>query len=215
MLTSMVDDRDAGTGRFSFDVAAGTWEWDQEVFRIHGLALDSREPGLELMLDAATDDDAPRVKEALDAMVATTAPFSLAYQLSGADDVERTVVLVGERAVCDPDEVTLIEGYFIDLTTDLDEVTRTAVHEAVEASAEHRAVIEQAKGALMMVYGFGPDAAFSMLRWWSRNRNMKVRDLAASLMEASQKGEFSMPTFRGRVDRLLYDLTQQDPRPEA
>ncbi|HVK29096.1 MAG TPA: ANTAR domain-containing protein [Nocardioides sp.] len=197
------------TGRFSVDLTTHTWRWDHEVFRIHGLAPDSRQPTLRLMLDAA-GDDAPRVEEAIDSMIATTAPFSLAYQLLGVDGIERTVVIVGERAVCDPDQVTLIEGYFIDLTTDLDAVTRKVVHDAVEASAEHRAIIEQAKGALMLVYGFGPDAAFSMLRWWSRNRNVKVRDLAEALMQASQDGEMTGAAFRGRVDRLLYDLTQPD-----
>ena len=40
-----------------------------------------------------------------------------------------------------------------------------ATHAAVEASAEHRAVIEQARGALMLAYGFDEDAVFSMLSW--------------------------------------------------
>ncbi len=208
----MVDDGDAVTGRFSYDLATHTWEWDHEVYRIHGLVPESRRPSLEVMLDAAAED-AARVEEAFESMIATTAPFSIAYQLTGADDVQRTVVLVGERAVCDPKQVTLIEGYFIDLTTDIDAVTRDIVHEAVEASAEHRALIEQAKGALMLVYGFGPDAAFSMLRWWSRNRNVKVRDLAEALMQASQDGEVTAPAFRGRVDGLLYDLTRQEAAP--
>lgn len=206
------DDGGAVTGRFSYDVATGTWEWDHEVYRIHGLVPESRQPSLQLMLDAAADDGT-RLAESFESMIATTAPFSIAYQLTGADDIQRTVVLVGERAVCDPEKVSLIEGYFIDLTADIDAVTRDVVHDAVEASAEHRALIEQAKGALMLVYGFGPDAAFSMLRWWSRNRNVKVRDLAEALMQACQDGEVTAPAFRGRVDSLLYDLTGPDAGP--
>lgn len=207
----MADEREAVTGRFAFDVATGDWQWDAETYRIHGLAPTSAEPTLQTVLDAADPDAATRIKDALDAMIATADPFSIAYQLTGADDVERSVVLVGQRAVCDPDDVTTLEGYFIDLTDDLDAVARDAAQAAVEASAEHRAVIEQAKGALMMVYGFGPDAAFSMLRWWSRSRNVKIRDLAGDLMRASQDGEVSIPAFRGSVDRLLHDLTDREP----
>ena len=106
-----------------------------------------------------------------------------------------------------PGKVTTIEGYFVDLTADVDAVVDEATHAAVEASAENRAVIEQAKGALMLAYGFDEDAAFSMLTWWSRNRNVKIRDLAAELMQASEEGAATGQEFRTRVDRLLHDLT--------
>ncbi len=195
------------TGRFSFDVSAEAWEWDAEVYRIHGLVPGEVRPTTEQVLSAAAPADGKRVREMLEKMVATTESFSVSYRLNGADDRERTVVLVGESAVCDPDEVTQIDGYFIDLTADVDAVIDEATHAAVEASAENRAVIEQAKGALMLAYGFDEDAAFSMLTWWSRNRNVKIRDLAAELMQASGEGAVTGQDFRGRVDRLLHDLT--------
>jgi hypothetical protein len=163
-------------------------------------------PTTKQVLSAAAGD-AARVRELLEKMIATTESFSVSYRLNGADDRERTVVLVGESALCDPEQVTTIEGFFIDLTTDIDAVVDEATHAAVEASAENRAVIEQAKGALMLAYGFDEDAAFSMLTWWSRNRNVKIRDLAAELMQASEEGAATGQEFRTRVDRLLHDLT--------
>lgn len=198
----------AVTGRFSFDVSAGRWKWDPEVYRIHGLAPDSIEPTLEHVLGAAVGTDAARVKDALGTMAVTAESFSLHYRLAGADDCERSVVLVGESAVCDAEDVNLIEGYFIDLTADVE----AAADAAVEASAEHRGVIEQAKGALMLAYGFDEDAAFSMLKWWSRNRNVKIRDLATDLMQASEGGAVTAQDFRARLDNLLYDLTDGAPR---
>lgn len=201
---------EAGTGRFSYDVATDQWEWDDEVFRIHGLVPDEVRPTTEQVFSAAAASDAGRVRELLDKMVATTESFSVSYRLKGPDDVERTVVLVGESALCDPEKVTVIEGYFVDLTADLAEVIDEATHAAVEASAEHRAIIEQAKGALMLAYGFDEDAAFSMLSWWSRNRNIKVRDLATELMQASEVGAATGQEFRTQVDRLLHDLTGRD-----
>ncbi len=203
-------DQQSLTGRFSYDVAADSWDWDAEVYRIHGLIPGEVRPTTEQVLGAAARADADRVRELLDKMIATTESFSVSYRLNGADDRERTVVLVGERALCDPDEVAAIEGFFIDLTADVDAVVDEATHAAVEASAEHRAIIEQAKGALMLAYGFDEDAAFSMLTWWSRNRNVKVRDLAGELMQASVEGAATGQEFRTRVDRLLHDLTGRD-----
>lgn len=199
--------RAADTGRFSYDVATGTWTWDDEVHRLHGLHPGTVEPTLDHVLGAAVPADTARVQEAIERMVATSESFSLHYRLVGADGEERSVVLVGESAVCDPDQVSLIEGYFIDLTAEVEAVIAEATRSAVEASAEHRAVIEQAKGALMLAYGFDADAAFSMLTWWSRNRNTKVRDVAAELMAASEEGGATAADVRHRVDRLLHDVT--------
>jgi hypothetical protein len=198
------------TGRFAYDVRSGNWEWDSEVYRIHGLVPGGTEPTTEHVLRAAAPDDSVRVRELLDKMIATTESFSVSYRLTAADGAERLVLLVGERALCDdPEQVTVIEGYFVDLTADFAKEAEEAANAAVEASAERRAVIEQAKGALMLAYGFDEDAAFAMLVWWSRNRNVKVRDLAAELMHASEDGAATGQDFRSRVDDLLHDLSQQ------
>ena len=47
-----------------------------------------------------------------------------------------------------------------------------------------RATIEQAKGALMLVYGLDAEAAFSLLSWQSQRSNIKLRDLAERLLHA-------------------------------
>src|SRR5664279_791156 len=44
--------------------------------------------------------------------------------------------------------------------------------------------IEQAKGALMAIYGLTDQAAFDLLRWHSQQNNIKLRDLAARLTAA-------------------------------
>jgi hypothetical protein len=195
------------TGRFSYDVRSDAWHWDTEIYRIHGLPPET-EPTTAHVLGSAAPGEAARVKKLLEAMIETTESFSVAYRLRAGDGRERNVLLVGERALCDsPDKVSIIEGFFVDLTRDVAQVVGEATHAAVEASAEHRAVIEQAKGALMLAYGFDEDAAFAMLSWWSRNRNVKVRDLANELMRASEEGAASGQQFRTQVDRLLHDLT--------
>jgi ANTAR domain-containing protein len=46
---------------------------------------------------------------------------------------------------------------------------------------ESRAVIEQAKGMLMSVYGIGADSAFDLLKWRSQDGNVKLRLVAEQI----------------------------------
>ena len=100
----MREDRGALTGRFTYDVPTDEWEWDAEVYRIHGLIPGEVRPTTKQVLSAAAAGDADRVRELLEKMIATTESFSVSYRLNGADDRERTVVLVGESALCDPEK---------------------------------------------------------------------------------------------------------------
>jgi len=66
------------------------------------------------------------------------------------------------------------------------------ITEAVAAITEQRAVIEQAKGMLMFIYGIDADAAFGLLRRQSQNHNIKLRliaeQIAKGLLELSASG---------------------------
>jgi hypothetical protein len=194
-------------GRFSFDVLTGKWDWDDEVFRIHGHQPGSVKPTTELVLASKHPEDRERVRALLDLVSHTGEPFSISYRIIAADGVERRVVLVGEGGLCEPDETTIVEGFYIDLTTDFTVEAEGAASAAVQASARNRAVIEQAKGALMLAYGLDSDAAFSMLRWWSKNRNIKVRDLARRLVEVAGHGEIADTDLQVALDALLHDLS--------
>ena len=81
------------------------------------------------------------------------------------------------------------------------------VHETLEAeraalleAVEHRAVIEQAKGMLMLKHRCDADSAFGLLLEISRRERRKVRDIAADLVRA------------GSTPRPLVDLTAHNGR---
>ncbi|MBM7516171.1 ANTAR domain-containing protein [Nocardioides nitrophenolicus] len=195
-------------GRFTHDVTTGTWKWDDEVFRIHGMEPGDLEPTTEYVLGCAAPEDRERIAEVLIRSTTTGEPFSVCYLLAAEDDVERRVVLVSEGGVCDPSTevpVTQLDGYYVDLTDDFAQVASEEAREAVAASAEHRAAIEQAKGSLMLAYGLDADQAFAMLRWWSRSKNMKVRDLAEHLTQVASNGDLTDQPLRRTMDNLLYD----------
>lgn len=67
--------------------------------------------------------------------------------------------------------------------TEASEGDRVALLEAVE----HRAVIEQAKGMLMLKHRCDADDAFGLLLEISRRERRKVRDIAADLVRAGSR----------------------------
>ena len=58
--------------------------------------------------------------------------------------------------------------------------------ENMAAAMRSRAVIEQAKGIIIATRHCGPDEAFAVLVKASQRRNMKLRDVAAAIVAASQ-----------------------------
>jgi aryl carrier-like protein len=65
---------------------------------------------------------------------------------------------------------------------------------------EHRAVIEQAKGMLMLVYGLDAVAAFDLLKWRSQETNVKLRRLAQQIV-----ADFCAVSDKAIGSRSAYD----------
>ena len=55
-------------------------------------------------------------------------------------------------------------------------------NDQLREAIDSRAVIEQAKGALMLRYGLDDDAAFAVLRRWSQDSNIKLHTVADTLV---------------------------------
>jgi GAF domain-containing protein len=53
-----------------------------------------------------------------------------------------------------------------------------------------RSLVGRAQGLVMRHFGYDSDTAFTTLRRTSQNRNVKLRDLAAQLVDAHENGDF-------------------------
>ena len=190
-------------GRFSYDTVTGTWEWDDEVFRIHGLRPGTVTPTTDYMLGCKHPEDRTEVADVLMRAATDGEPFSISYRLKAADGEERMVLLVCEAGVCGEGDDMTLTGYYIDQTEDFRQESMDVAHRAVLDSAEHRATIEQALGVVMSAYGLDADQAFGMLRWWSQHKNVKIRDLATRLVETASGGQLSHGELRKEFDDLL------------
>ena len=98
-----------------------------------------------------------------------------------------------------------MRGFLVDVTVSGREETNAAL----QASFAARAGIEQVKGALMLVYGIGADAAFEVLRSHSQVYNVKVSTLVANVLTMLTRRSSSAGITRGEVDRMLWDAAHQ------
>ena len=166
-------------GRFRFLLDGQRWEWSDNVARMHGYEPGEVVPTGELLLAHKHPDDRPLVAEVLD-RVRRGDPFSSRHRILDTADRVHWVIVVGDRLVDDDGDVIGTAGFYIDVT----EVIQSDVTAAVSEASESRAVIEQAKGVLMVGYGISADRAFDILVWRSQETNVKVRDVAARFLAA-------------------------------
>jgi ANTAR domain/PAS fold len=189
-------------GRFAYDVPTQTWWWSDSIYRMHGFAPGEVVPTTDLMLTHQHAEDRAQALEVVTSAIEGGLPFSSRHRIVDAQGRTRTVVSIGEgvRGVAG---LLQLRGYFIDVTESLQRDLDEYGHEAVERSAEFRAAIEQAKGALMVTYGIDDDEAFALLRWQSQQSNIKVRDLAAMVTEQLAAPEFAALTPAATIGSIL------------
>jgi len=68
------------------------------------------------------------------------------------------------------------------MTATLERSAQDSITAAVAEIAESRAIIEQAKGMIILVYGLDDACAFDLLRRVSQSKNIKLRAVAAQLV---------------------------------
>ena len=170
---------------FEYEVESARWTWSEGLRALHGLGVDDQ-PTTGMMLESMVEEDRllmlTRFKHHLD----HPGPYSCVYRLVSATGQVRRVIFVGESEAVDG-TVKRLSGFVVDIT----EPMRQSAREAVAASAEHRAAIEQAKGALMLTFGIAEDGAFDLLRAYSSRHNIKLAQVAERIVSGLADPAFS------------------------
>jgi PAS domain S-box-containing protein len=191
-------------GRYRLDLATGEWTWSDEVYVMHGFEPGQIVPTTPLMLSHKHPDDRARVDGMLRRAAETGQPFSSVHRILDATGDSRTLAVTGQgRRDPGTGRVTALFGYFIDVTESQREAAARDATASIRASAERRAVIEQAKGVLMVVYGIEGEAAFDLLRQASNQANIAVRDIAQTLVHLLSGPGVTMFPTREAVDEFL------------
>ncbi|WP_410873102.1 PAS and ANTAR domain-containing protein [Nocardia sp. A7] len=202
-----------GVGTFRFWFADGRWEWSDELAAIYGYQPGEVEPTTELLLSHQHPEDQEDLGSAVDAAVNAGDPVCGRHRIVDTAGRIHEVLVVGDHLVDDDEVVIGTAGHFIDVTERLEEERREALDETVPELLEARAEIEQAKGALILMYGISAEQAFKVLRWRSQETNVKLRDIAAQIVEGVRSINPQLPGCRTRFDHLL--LTVHQPRREG
>lgn len=139
-----------GTFRFYFEDER--WEWCEQVQRLHGYEPGTVTPTTELVLAHKHPDDRNHIAATLDDIRRTHGAFSTRHRIIDLQGNVHQVVLVANQLADAAGSVIGTEGFYVEVTPS-DHEHREALTVEVAKIAENRAVIEQAKGMLMVVYG--------------------------------------------------------------
>ncbi len=170
---------------------------------MHGYEPGTVEPTTELLLNHKHPDDRAQVATTIARAIERAEPFCSRHRIIDTAGQGHHVIVVGDYLASEDDGVVGSTGYYIDVTDTLAEYRQATLSDALPELYEARAVIEQAKGALMLVYGIGPEQAFRVLTWRSQETNTKLRTLAQQLItEIVAMGGWSVES-RTRFDHLL------------
>jgi hypothetical protein len=193
-------------GRYRLDLATGEWAWSDEVYVMHGFEPGEVVPTTPLMLSHKHPDDRGRVDGMLQRAAATGQPFSSVHRIVDAGGKTRTLAVTGQgRRDPATGQVTELFGYFIDVTKAQREAAAREASASIQASSERRAVIEQAKGVLMVVHGIEEDEAIERLREASNRSNMALRDIASSLVQLFSGPDVKEFPTSEAIDKFLAD----------
>src|ERR1700730_2672844 len=125
----------------------------------------------EILLSHKHPEDGDHVQDLLDRALHSKSSFSSRHRFVDTAGKVHDAIVVADRMLDDSGAVLGTAGYYIDLTNTFDETrfeTRQEVlDEALPDLFENRAAIEQAKGALMVVYRVSAEQAFRVLQWRS------------------------------------------------
>jgi ANTAR domain/PAS fold len=190
-------------GWFRFHLDADRWEWAPEVSRIHGYELDTMTPDTDQVLSHGHPDDHARVVAAIDQIRRGHGAFSTRYRIIDARGHARHVLVEGDDLRDEAGDFVGRHGFYIDVTPTMADI-EDRVTETVAEITSARAVIDQAKGMLSVIYDITGETAFAVLRWRSQVTNTKLRALAEQLI-VDFRSVNTCPTLppRATYDRLL------------
>ena len=171
-------------GRFRYVADGDRWWWSDEMFEMHGFGPGEIVPTTELLQSHKHPEDRAIAIDALALALTNGLPFCCRHRIVDNRQKIHTVVSIGQGVRDDAGDISELRGYFIDVTRSLQLDLAAGTRAAVQRSAEARAGIEQAKGALMAIYSIDENEAFAVLTWHSQHSNTKLRDIADTVTSA-------------------------------
>jgi hypothetical protein len=187
-------------GSFKYFRGDGRWEWSDAVANMHGYGPGEVEPTTALVMSHKHPEDAANVALLIEAASGQGQPFSSRHRIVDTRGRTHLVLVIGDHLLDDDGAIIGSRGFYVDLS-DFEE--GGAVDAAIADFTAHRALIEQAKGILMMTYSISAERAFDILVWRSQETNTKLRSLVRQIIADFTTGLQVPSDVRERADHLL------------
>ena len=193
-------------GTFDLDLATGQMTWSQLLYDLHGLVPEVDEPTPTVLFDSVVGEDRERARAQFHRGAQAGGLFSVRYQMVDRQGHTHELVIAAEAWGMEGD-ASYVSGFVLDVTRPLED----HMNQAVAASAQHRAVIEQAKGVVMLALRVPEDAAFRALRGLSNTHNVRLASLAEQLIEHVSTGSPTDSTPAEVFLRFMDSLEYTEP----
>lgn len=198
----------AGVGSFWFWFDDNRWEWSDQVYRMHGYEPGSTDVTTELVSSHKHPGDRDGLRELLDQVRNSGESGSVWHRFCDTAGREHIVIVVVDP-VLECTAVAGARGHYIDMTVAMKETSRDILDETLPKLVEARAAIEQAKGALRLVYGMNDEQAFKLLQWRSQENNTKLRALATQLVSELDALTSATSALRKEFDHLIMTVHER------
>lgn len=199
----------ARVGHFLIRVADGRAEWSDELFALLGMAPGEVVPSRDVLVWHVHPDQRERVDAALRAAARSDRPVALQYVLVtlAGDELLVDLTVVGQGAAHE----RVLTGFLVDADAASRAAVAAQVDDQLRRAVESHAVIDQAKGVLMLVYGIDGEASFELLRWSSQQRNVKLLALAERVVGAAAVIGGLAPEIRSQLDEVFFTALGEEP----
>ncbi|WP_081596392.1 ANTAR domain-containing protein [Cellulomonas massiliensis] len=187
-------------GRFTH--AEDGWHWSDEARALLG-APGGDAP--DALLERVHPEDRERLRSALEAGAAEGAAFGVLCRVTRGGTQAQVVVTGGREPAPDGHAAAARRygGFVVDLSAELAAATDRSVSLQLGTALASHGLVDQAKGALMLVYGLDDDEAFDLLRWNSMRRNEKLTLLAQRVVHRLRERTTVLPHARDALEDEL------------
>ncbi|MHA7284660.1 PAS and ANTAR domain-containing protein [Arthrobacter sp. MDT3-44] len=174
---------DCPTGTVEHYFADDTYNWSDELYRIHGYERGDIVPTLELGMSHFDPEDRDAVRAFWTKVTTTGGPSSVYASLRDLNGHTHKLLISADLIHTEDEQPVGVWALVVDLTHSIHVDTHKIANEAVAASALSRAVIEQAKGILMGRAGLNAAEAFERISSYSQRTNRKVVVISQEIID--------------------------------
>lgn len=179
-------DGDLIAGTFVADGKTKVMEWADEMYAIHGYRRGEIVPTLALTLAHKHPEDLPRILKVNEELFSHGGHVAIYHRGIDAQGREHKVLTAGEAFIDAHGELRSVAGVMLDLTATVHDETAVAAREAINGALGTRCLIAQASGILMGRGAVTAEEAFGILRTYSNNTNIKLADVAQTLVTLAE-----------------------------